>query len=165
MRCLTGSDPGKASTTKALLPKRPTLEDVARLAGVSLGTASRALSVPDQLKRKTLTQVQRAIEQLGYVSNGAARTLASKRTRTIGAIYPTMYNPAFVDSLQTLQQTPWNLNYQLLFAVHEYIPEREYDVVRTVVEHGVDGVVLVGTSHEERVFDLMRRRRIPLVRT
>ncbi|CAN7800157.1 LacI family DNA-binding transcriptional regulator [Paraburkholderia hospita] len=72
-------------------PPRPTLEDVAKLARVSLGSASRALSVPDQVKPKTLAQVKRAVEQLGYVSNGAARALASKRTRTIGAIYPTMY--------------------------------------------------------------------------
>jgi LacI family transcriptional regulator len=146
-------------------PPRPTLEDVAKLAGVSLGSASRALSVPEQVKPKTLAQVRRAVEQLGYVSNGAARALASKRTRTIGAIYPTMYNPAFVESLHTLQQTLWGLNYQVVLAIHEYIPEREYDVVRAVVERGVDGVVLVGTAHEDRVFDLMRQRRIPLVLT
>lgn len=146
-------------------PPRPTLEDVAKLAGVSLGSASRALSVPDQVKPKTLALVKRAVEQLGYVSNGAARALASRKTHTIGAIYPTMYNPAFVDSLQTLQQTLWGLNYQVVLAIHEYKPEREYDVVRAVVERGVDGVVLVGTSHEDRVFDLMRQRRIPLVLT
>ena len=56
---------------------RPTLEDVARLAGVSLGSASRALSVPDQVKPGTLEKVQRAVEQLGYVRNGAAQALAS----------------------------------------------------------------------------------------
>jgi len=153
------------SSMTNLDPPRPTLEDVAKLAGVSLGSASRALSVPDQVKPKTLAQVRRAVEQLGYVSNGAARALASKRTRTIGAIYPTMYNPAFVESLHTLQQTLWALNYQVVLAIHEYIPEREYDVVRAVVERGVDGVVLVGTAHEDRVFDLMRQRRIPLVLT
>lgn len=144
---------------------RPTLADVARLAGVSLGSASRALSVPDQVKPRTLAQVTRAVEQLGYVSNGTARALASRRTRTIGAIYPTMYNPAFVESLHTLQQTLWSLHYQVVLAIHEYSAEREYDVVRAVVERGVDGVVLVGTAHEDRVFDLMRQRRIPLVLT
>ncbi|MBN3786434.1 LacI family DNA-binding transcriptional regulator [Burkholderia sp. Ac-20353] len=144
---------------------RPTLEDVARLAGVSLGSASRALSVPDQVKPKTLALVKRAVEQLGYVSNGAARALASRKTRTIGAIYPTMHNPAFVQSLDTLQRTLWDFNYQVVLASHEYNPEREYDVVKAVVERGVDGVVLVGTAHEDRVFDLMRQRRIPLVLT
>src|SRR4051812_29440760 len=146
-------------------PPRPTLEDVAKLAGVSLGSASRALSVPDQVKPKTLASVKRAVEQLGYVSNGAARALASKRTYTIGAVYPTMYNQAFVESLHTLQQTLWGFNYQLVLAIHEYHPEREYEVVRSIVERGVDGVVLVATSHTESVFDLIRHRRLPLVVT
>lgn len=144
---------------------RPTLQDVAKLAGVSLGTASRALSVPDQLKPKTLAQVRRAIEQLGYVSNGAARALASNRTHTIGAVYPTMYNQAFVESLHTLQQTLWDFNYQLILAIHEYKPEREYEVVRSIVERGVDGLILVGTSHAENIYDLVRHRRLPLVVT
>lgn len=145
--------------------RRPTLEDVAKLAGVSLGSASRALSVPDQVKPKTLAQVQRAVEELGYVSNGAARALASRRTRTIGAIYPTMQNPAFVESLHALQRSLWDQHYQVVLGCHEYFPEREYEVVRTVVERGVDGVVLVGTAHEDRVFDLLKQWRIPVVLT
>ncbi|OUL99460.1 LacI family DNA-binding transcriptional regulator [Variovorax sp. JS1663] len=144
---------------------RPTLEHVAKLAGVSLGSASRALSVPDQVKPKTLASVRRAVEQLGYVSNGAARALASRRTYTIGAVYPTMYNQAFVESLHTLQQTLWGYNYQLVLAIHEYDPDREYEVVRAIVERGVDGVVLAATSHADRVFDLIRQRRLPLVVT
>jgi len=144
---------------------RPTLQDVAKLAGVSLGSASRALSVPDQVKPRTLAQVKRAVEQLGYLGNGAARALASRRTYTIGAVYPTMYNQAFVESLHTLQQTLWEFNYQLVLAIHEYNPEREYEVLRAIVERGVDGVVLVATSHAENVFDLVRLRRLPLVVT
>ena len=68
--------------------QRPTLSDVAKLAGVSLGSASRALSVPDQVKARTLEQVSRAVAQLGYVRNGAAQALASRKTRTIAALYP-----------------------------------------------------------------------------
>ena len=118
-----------------------------------------------QVKTKTLALVKRAVEQLGYVSNGAARALESRRTYTIGAVYPTMYNQAFVESLHTLQQTLWGFNYQLVLAIHEYHPEREYEVVRSIVERGVDGVVLVATSHTESVFDLIRHRRLPLVVT
>ena len=55
---------------------RPRLEDVARLAEVSLGSASRALSNPGQVKPKTLERVQKAVAQLGYVRNGAASALA-----------------------------------------------------------------------------------------
>ena len=145
--------------------KRPTLADVAELAGVSLGSASRALSVPERVKSATLQRVRAAVEQLGYVSNGAARALASRRTYTIGAVFPTMYNQAFVDALQTLQATLWSMNYQVILATHEYQAEREFDVIKTLVERGVEGIVLVGSTHEERVYELLRQRQLPLVLT
>lgn len=142
---------------------RPTLEDVARLAGVSLGSASRALSVPGQVKPATLDRVMRAVEQLGYVRNGAARALASRRTRTVAAIYPSLDNPIFAASIQALQQTLWGLGYQLLIGSHDYRPEREPDLLRSFVERGVDAVVLVGTDHEDAVFELLAQHRLPHV--
>lgn len=144
---------------------RSTLADVARLAGVSLGSASRALSVPDQVKPGTLDRVKRAVEQLGYVRNGTAQALASRRTKTIAAIYPTLDNPIFAVSIQSLQQTLLDLGYQLLVASHNYKAEREFDVLRAIVERGVDAIVLVGTDHSDAVFDLARQYRLPYVMT
>jgi len=142
---------------------RPTLEDVALLAGVSLGSASRALSVPGQVKPATLERVLRAVDQLGYVRNGPASALASRKTRTIAAVYPTLENPIFAVSIQSMQQTLWNLGYQLLVASHEYRPERELGLLRSIVERGVDGVVLVGTDHDDTVFELLGQYRLPYV--
>jgi LacI family transcriptional regulator len=151
------------------MPKTPVirarLEDVARLAEVSLGSASRALSSPNLVKPKTLARVRQAVAQLGYVRNGAASALASSRTFSVGAIFPTLHNPAFAESIHTLQQTLWGSNYQLVVASHEYVPEREYEVVRSIVERGVDGVILVGAEHDEEIFDLLRKRNVPLVLT
>jgi LacI family transcriptional regulator len=148
-------------------PKTPVvrakLEDVARLAEVSLGSASRALSTPHLVKPKTLARVQQAVAQLGYVRNGAARALASRRTFSVGAVIPTLHNPAFAEAIHTLQQTLWGLDYQLVVASHEYVPEREFEVVRSVVERGVDGLILVGAEHDEEIFDMLRQRKLPLV--
>lgn len=144
---------------------RPTLEDVARLAGVSLGSASRALSVPDQVKSSTLERVTRAVKELGYVRHGPARALASRKTRSVAAIYPTLDNPIFAVSIQSLQQTLWSLGYQLFVASHEYRPERELDLLRSFVERGVDAVVLVGTDHDDAVFELLEQYMIPYVLT
>ena len=144
---------------------RSTLEDVARLAGVSLGSASRALSVPSQVKPGTLERVQRAVEQLGYFRHGPAQALASRRTKTIAAIYPTLDNPIFAVSIQSLQQTLLDLGYQLLVASHNYKLEREFDVLRAIVERGVDAIVLVGTDHSNAVFDLARQYRLPYIMT
>lgn len=142
---------------------RATLEDVARLAGVSLGSASRALSVPHALKPATLERVQRAVAQLGYVRNGAAQALASRRTRTVAAVYPTLDNPIFAVAIQSLQKTLWARGYQLLVGSHEYQPAGEADVVRAIVERGVDGIVLVGTDHSDEVFELARQYGLPYV--
>ena len=142
---------------------RATLEDVARLAGVSLGSASRALSVPGEVRPVTLERVQRAVSQLGYVRNGAAQALASRRTKTIAAIYPTLDNPIFAVSIQCLQQTLWGLGYQLLVASHDYKPAREVELLRAIVERGVDGIVLVGTDHADGVYDLQRQYELPCV--
>ncbi|MDM0035297.1 LacI family DNA-binding transcriptional regulator [Variovorax sp. J22P271] len=143
--------------------KRATLEDVARLAGVSLGSASRSLSMPDEVRSDTLERVQRAVAQLGYVRNGAAQALASRRTKTIAAIYPTLDNPIFAVSIQALQQTLWALGYHLIVASHDYEPEREADLLRRIVERGVDGIVLVGTDHADAVYDLQRQYQLPYV--
>ncbi|CAN5240970.1 LacI family DNA-binding transcriptional regulator [soil metagenome] len=142
---------------------RATLEDVARLAGVSLGSASRALSAPLEVRPDTLERVQRAVAQLGYVRNGAAQALASRRTKTIAAIYPTLDNPIFAVSIQSLQQTLWGRGYQLLVASHDYEPARETDLLRAIVERGVDGIVLVGTDHADGVYDLQRQYGLPCV--
>jgi LacI family transcriptional regulator len=149
----------------ARITSRATLADVARLAEVSLGSASRALSAPNQVKARTLARVRHAVEQLGYVRNGAAQALASRRTRTIAAIYPTLGNPIFAVSINSLQQTLWSFGYQLLVASHEYKPEREIEVLRAIVERGADGIVLVGTEHSDSVFALARQYGLPYVLT
>lgn len=142
---------------------RATLADVARLAGVSLGSASRALSVPHEVRPATLERVQQAVAQLGYVRNGAAQALASRRTRTIAAIYPTLDNPIFAASMQSLQQRLWGLGYQVLVASHDYESWREVDLLRAIVERGVDGIVLIGTDHADSVYDLQRQYGLPYV--
>lgn len=141
------------------------LEDVAKLAGVSLGTASRALSVPNEVKPKTLAKVMTAVSQLGYVRNGAARALASRKSGSVAAIYPTLKNPMFANSIDSLQLTLAELGYQLVVGSHEYSVERETNVVRSIVERSIDGIILVGADHDEGIFNLIRQRNLPYVLT
>lgn len=144
---------------------RPTLADVARLAGVSLGSASRALSVPHKVKPTTLEKVTAAIAELGYIRDGTARALASRRTRTVAAIYPTLNNPIFAHSTHSMQQTLWAKGYQLLIASHEYHVDDELAVIKATLERGVDGLIIVGTQHSPDVFSLLAQLRLPYVLT
>src|SRR5690606_13283063 len=154
-----------AGSMKGSSNRRPTLADVARLAGVSLGSASRALSAPEEVRPATREKVQRAVLQLGYIRDGAARALASRRTHTVAAIYPTLNNPIFAHSTEAMQHALWRRGYQLIIASHEYHVDDEPAVIRSVVERGVDGLIMVGTDRSEDIYTLLRQRSLPYVLT
>jgi LacI family transcriptional regulator len=135
---------------------RPRLSDVAKLAGVSLGSASNALSGSRSVKPETLKRVEMAMRQLGYVRNHAARALASRRTYSIGAVFPTVNNPTFADAIQAIQQRTQQAGYQLLIASHEYDSGAELSHIRNLIERGVEGMLLVGTDHNINVLDTLK---------
>lgn len=142
---------------------RPRLIDVARLAGVSLGSASRALSSPDSVRKHTLQRVREAADRLGYVPDGAARALALRRSMTVGAVLPTINNPIYSNFVQALQKALSRQNYHLLIAAHEYSPEKEVAIVDRLLQRGVDGITLIGTDHPAAVFRRIEQARLPYV--
>lgn len=143
--------------------EKPKLKDVAELAGVSIGSASRALSTPHLVKPATLEKVAAAVLKLGYVRDGAARALASRRTHSIGAIFPTFNNPAFAEAVQALQQRLNELGYHLIISSHEYDQERELVNVRNMIERGIEGLLLVGTEHSPAVYDALNASHCPFI--
>ena len=145
------------------MPRRPNpkLSDVARASGVSLATASRALAEPDLVRAKTRERVREAASMLGYVPHGAARALATRRSRTVGAVFPPVDNPIFAAATQTLGHELSIAGYTLLLASHEYDPAAELAATRTLLERGVDGVVLVGMDHDPELYALLRQAGVP----
>ena len=137
------------------------LSDVARAAGVSLSTASRALSDPGLVHPRTRERIDDAVRMLGYVPHGAARALASRRSRTVGAVVPTLDNPIFAHSIQALQRALAEAGYTLLLASHEYDATTEFEVTRALVERGVDGLALVGTDHSPELYQFLTRSGVP----
>lgn len=134
------------------MSQRITLEDVARVAGVSTATVSRVLSRPDVVRASTREQVLSAVQQLDYQPDAAARALASGCTHTVGCVIPTLDHAIFARSTQALQTTLARAGYQLLVASHEYDPAIEFEVVRTLQQRGVDALVLVGTDHSPQLW-------------
>jgi LacI family transcriptional regulator len=143
--------------------EKPKLKDVAELAGVSIGSASRALSTPHLVKPATLEKVTAAVLKLGYIRDGAARALASRRTHSIGAIFPTFNNPVFAEAVQALQQRLNELGYHLIISSHEYDQERELINVRNMIERGIEGLLLVGTEHSPAVYDALNASHCPFI--
>ena len=142
------------------LRSAPTLDDVAKLAGVSTATVSRCLNNPDQVVEATRERVQSAVDALGYMPNFAARVMAAKRTSTIGAIIPTMENAIFARGLQAFQEELHQHGYTLLVSSSAYNPEIEEEQIRTLVARGADGLLLIGHDRNPRIYEELERRSI-----
>lgn len=139
------------------------LSDVAALAGVSLGSASRALSNPDAVRAATLAKVRTAAERLGYVPHLAARALASGRSRTLGLLAPTFANPIYAAFIQAAQRAADARGLLLLMTADDYDRERGLEHVQRLIERSVDGVILIGADHDPAVFKALERHGMPRV--
>ena len=142
---------------------RPTLNDVARVAGVSTATVSRCLNEPDLVVPSTREKVMHAVEELGYTPDFGGRALASRRTNTVGAVIPTMENAIFARGLQAFQEALSEAGVTLLVASSGYDPESEAQQVRTLIGRGADGLLLIGSAHLPATYEYLRRRNIPYV--
>jgi LacI family transcriptional regulator len=142
-----------------------TLSDVASLAGVSLATASRYMTNPLSVRATRRQSIEAAVQALGYVPNGAARALASRHSRIVGALFPSLDNVLFGSFIGPLQRALSAQGYTLVVASSDYDQQVEYRQMFNLVANGVDGVVLVGTEHTDVCYDLLTKKRIPYVLT
>lgn len=141
------------------------LGDVALRAGVSTATVSRFLNDPARVGATAQERIQAAIDALGYVPHSAARALASHRTRTVGAIVPTLENAIFSAQVMSFQHRLQEEGYTLLLAASEYDPGVEERQVRVLLERGVDALMLVGERRSADLYDTLHGRGIPFVNT
>jgi LacI family gluconate utilization system Gnt-I transcriptional repressor len=146
-------------------PDSVRMEDVARAAGVSAITVSRALNAPDKLSPATLRAVRAAIERLRYVPNLTAGSLASNRSRTVAVIVPTVNSSIFSDTIDGLAQALASHRYQLLLGQTNYRLEEESALVQAFLGRRVDGLVLTGVHHARGVRSSIVRAGIPVVET
>jgi LacI family transcriptional regulator len=141
------------------------IEDVAEIAGVSTATVSRALSKPERVRAQTLDVVRRAVAKLGYSPDAAGRALASGRTRTVGCVIPTLDHAIFASSTDAIQATLAKAGFQMLLASHQYDPDKELELVRALLQRGVDALVLVGAEHHRALWKLVKEWRKPALLT
>ncbi|MFI5913208.1 LacI family DNA-binding transcriptional regulator [Dactylosporangium sp. NPDC051541] len=118
-----------------------TIKDVARLAGVSQSSVSRALATPDQVRPATRERVERAVARLGYRPSGIARGLSTGRTGTIGLVVPDIANPFFPGIVKAAQRRSREFGLAVLLADSDEDPATEVEVIRTLTKQ-VDGFVL-----------------------
>lgn len=145
------------------ISRTPTLEDVARAAGVSTATVSRCLNNPNKVVEKTRNRVLAVVTRLGYAPNFNARALAARRTETIGAVIPTMENAIFAEGVQAFQRVLQAEGFTLLIASSNYDPATEAEVIRKLVARGADGLLLVGFDRSPDTYSFLEAQSIPAV--
>jgi LacI family transcriptional regulator len=155
----------RARLGKSVRQGATNLKDVARLAGVSTATVSRALNSPDKLDARTLERVQHAVGKLRYVPNGQARALRSRRSYIIGAIVPSFDYALYARTTSALERELEIRGYALLLGAHHYDLKTEVRIARALMERGVDAFMFVGTDHDPELFVLLDEFKLPYVLT
>ncbi|MAY72486.1 MAG: GntR family transcriptional regulator [Halomonas sp.] len=141
----------------------PTLDDVAREAGVSSITVSRAIHRPDSVRETTRNKVEAAIAKVGYVPNMVAGSLASASSRFIPVIVPSLSNVVFVEVIQGLQTQFDQHGYQMLLGNTDYSMQREEELIRTFLGWSPTALVTTGLRHQPGLSTLLERFPRPLV--
>ncbi len=126
--------------------RRPTMRDVAEIAGVSQPTVSRVLSpreITAQISDETTQRVLEAVKQLGYRPNVVARSLRTQRTETIALMIADLGNGFYHPIARAVQDIAHQHEYEILIANSDHLYENEKHFFEIVLKRGVDGVIMV----------------------
>ncbi len=157
---------GKARPVRAraaVLGGKATVKDIARVAGVSIATVSRVLNNPKLVTADKREAVLGALRSHDYIPNQFARSLISRRSWAIGLIVPTISNPVFAPTIAAIERELDAAGYALLINCCERDPAREFAQVRTLIERGIDGLLITGSEHLPDLPGLLVRYKVPYV--
>jgi LacI family gluconate utilization system Gnt-I transcriptional repressor len=143
--------------------KRPTIRDVAKLAGVSRMTVSRVVTDPDLVLPATRDRVNKAIADLGYVPDKAAGSLSSRKTGFIALMLPTLTNANFAAVAHGLTESLRDAGYHLLIAYTEYDMAEEERQLRNLLARRPEAIVLTGATHNRDATRLLLASDIPII--
>jgi DNA-binding LacI/PurR family transcriptional regulator len=126
-----------------------TSKDVARLAGVSHTTVSRAFKPNSSIKSETYERIMRAAKQLHYTPNIIASSLRSQKTQTIGLVIAHPHVKLFMDLSQELDRELKKHNYRMLISFSEDDPALQHSALKTMVDARVDSIVYMPAVEEK----------------
>ncbi|MDO5617895.1 LacI family DNA-binding transcriptional regulator [Kocuria sp.] len=142
---------------------RTTIKDVAAEAGVSLGTASRALSGNGSVAAPTRERVLLVARRLNFVPNGQAGSLRSERTNTIGLLIPDIRNPFFAELAHVVEQGMRAEGLSVILCSANEDPEQMHDYATVLRRQRVDGIIVAPFSTAREPLQELRETGMPLV--
>lgn len=144
-------------------PAAVSIRDVARRAGVSIATVSRAVNRIPTVDPVLAERVWKAIEEVGYLPNTQARALVSGRSKMLGLIVSEITNPFFPELVQEFENLAVAQGYEVLIGSTNYEPERTESLIRRMLQRSVDGVAVMTFGIEEELVQKLVEREFPLV--
>lgn len=143
----------------------PTMSDVAKRAGVSAMTVSRALRDGASIAKETRDRIMQAVEDLGYVLDQSAGSLSSKRTGFVAALVPSINNSNFADTARGLTDALQGSGLQLLLSYTNYSVENEESLIESMLRRRPEAIVVTGGHHTLRGRKLLENCSIPVIET
>ncbi|ANN65008.1 LacI family DNA-binding transcriptional regulator [Bordetella bronchialis] len=143
---------------------RPSILDIARDAGVSPATVSRAFNRPELLRADTLQRIETVAREHGFRPNRVGSSLRSGNTRTLGMALPTLCNPVFAECFEGAEAWAHANGYSIMVTTTGYDVEREAAAVRSLLDHQVEGLLLtVGNAARSATLRDLAREGLPYV--
>ena len=139
------------------------IEDVARRAGVSVMSVSRAIRGVEGVSEKTRAEILRVARQMKYMPNSAARSLVVSNSNLIGISLPTFAGEVFAEILNGMRQTFDSAGYSSVIDTTEYDPEAELAWVRRLLSWQPAAIILTGVDHHPETRELLRASPIPVL--
>jgi LacI family transcriptional regulator len=136
------------------------LRDIAKHAGVSVGTASNVLNRPGLVAPETVKRVQQVMDELGYIPNGYVKQMSVGHSRTLGLVVPNVFNPFFAEVARGVEDAAAKKNYAVFICNTDESPDREERFMGVLVEQLVKGVLITPTSMKPAHIKTLRERGI-----
>lgn len=134
------------------MDRKPTMTDVARVAGVGTMTVSRVLNESAPVSAEAAGRVYRAIEKLGYRPNEMARALRGLKSRTIGIIVPYLYDSFFATIAHAINTVAKENGYSVILTTSNEDPDSEFAEAQLMLQRRVDGLIVIpADGHRSRL--------------
>jgi LacI family transcriptional regulator len=140
-----------------------TIKDIARRAGVGIGTVSRVLNNTGYVSEETRQKVWETVHQFHYVPNGAARSLVTKRTMTLGVVLHDLTNPFVPTLARGIEDEARRHGYTMMMLDTDWQTENEIQTITTLRQQSVDGCILVSPANAAVLVGNLQDVGIPVV--
>lgn len=141
---------------------RPTIKDIAELAGVSIATVSYVINGSRPVSAELAERVEQAIDELEYYPNEVARSLRGQRTSTVGLIVPDSANPFFAEIAKGVEDAGFEAGYTVVLCNSNLTLDRELAYLETLLSKQVDGVIIHPTTTRLEQVNLLIKNQIPV---